>query len=88
MIQKTIKISNKLGLHARPAVMLVKTTGAFSSDIKIQKDDIEVDGKSIMGILMLAAGFGTELTISCDGSDEEEALSKVVEIFENGFGEK
>ena len=88
MIQKTITISNKLGLHARPAVMLAKTTGSFSCDIKIKKDDIEVDGKSIMGILMLAAGFGTDLTITCDGSDEEEALLKVVGIFENGFGEK
>ena len=88
MINKNVKITNKLGLHARPAVLLVKTTSVFDCDIKIKREDIEVEGKSIMGILMLAAGKGSVLSITCDGADENEAMKKIIELIESGFGEE
>jgi phosphocarrier protein len=88
MKEKNVKIVNKLGLHARPASLIVQTAMAFSSNINIIKDETKVDAKSIMGILMLAAACGTELTLQTDGPDEEQALEKMVEIFNNGFGEE
>ncbi len=87
MTSRRVRIKNRLGLHARPAVLFVRASGACSSDIKIQKDDIVVDGKSIMGILMLEAGIGTELIITCIGDDEETALQKLIDLVEDGFGE-
>ena len=88
MKEKNVKIVNKLGLHARPASLIVQTAMAFSSNIYIIKDEIKIDAKSIMGILMLAAACGTELKLQTEGSDEEQALEKMVEIFNNGFGEE
>ncbi|MFP4458808.1 MAG: HPr family phosphocarrier protein [Candidatus Zixiibacteriota bacterium] len=85
MVQKTVTIKNKTGLHARPAVMLVKATEKYNCDVKIQKNDIEVDAKSIMALLMLEACKGTKLTIKCDGPDESKALDKVVELVDSGF---
>ena len=88
MKEKNVKIVNKLGLHARPASLIVQTAMAFSSNINIIKDETKVDAKSIMGILMLAAACGTELKLQTEGPDEEQALEKMVEIFNNGFGEE
>ena len=88
MKEKNVKIVNKLGLHARPASLIVQTAMAFSSNIYIIKDEIKVDAKSIMGILMLAAACGTELVLRTEGLDEEQALEKMVEVFNNGFGEE
>ncbi|WP_372519068.1 HPr family phosphocarrier protein [Candidatus Ruminimicrobiellum ovillum] len=88
MKEKNVKIVNKLGLHARPASLIVQTAMAFSSNIYIIKDETKVDAKSIMGILMLAAACGTELILRTEGPDEEQALEKMVEIFNNGFGEE
>ena len=88
MKEKNVKIVNKLGLHARPASLIVQTAMAFSSNIYIIKDEIKVDAKSIMGILMLAAACGTELKLQTEGPDEEQALAKMVEVFNNGFGEE
>ena len=88
MKEKNVKIVNKLGLHARPASLIVQTAMAFSSNIYILKDEIKVDAKSIMGILMLAAACGTELKLQTEGPDEEQALEKMVEVFNNGFGEE
>lgn len=88
MKEKNVKIVNKLGLHARPASLIVQTAMAFSSNIYIIKDEIKVDAKSIMGILMLAAACGTELILRTEGPDEEQALEKMVEVFNNGFGEE
>ncbi|MBO7611352.1 MAG: HPr family phosphocarrier protein [Elusimicrobia bacterium] len=88
MKEQNVKIVNKLGLHARPASLIVQTAMAFSSNIYIIKDEIKVDAKSIMGILMLAAACGTELKLRTEGTDEEQALEKMVEIFNNGFGEE
>ena len=88
MKEQSVKIVNKLGLHARPASLIVQTAMGFSSNIYIIKDEIKVDAKSIMGILMLAAACGTELTLRTEGPDEEQALEKMVEVFNNGFGEE
>ena len=88
MKEQNVKIVNKLGLHARPASLIVQTAMGFSSNIYIIKDEIKVDAKSIMGILMLAAACGTELTLRTEGPDEEQALEKMVEVFDNGFGEE
>ena len=88
MKEKNVKIVNKLGLHARPASLIVQTAMAFSSNIYIIKEEIKVDAKSIMGILMLAAACGTELKLQTEGPDEEQALEKMVEVFNNGFGEE
>lgn len=87
MIKKTVKIKNKLGLHARPASLFVQTTSKFKSSIKVLKDEHEVDGKSIMGLMMLAAGFGTELQIIIDGIDENEMISAIENLIERKFDE-
>lgn len=87
MVEKKITVSNKTGLHARPAALLVQTASKFSSDVLIVKGDIEVNAKSIMGIMALGAGQGTELTIRINGADEDQALAAILELFHNNFGE-
>jgi phosphocarrier protein HPr len=82
MITKTVTIPNKLGLHARPASLFVKTAAQFESDIKIEKDGVEVNGKSIMGVMMLAAEQGSEITIRADGPDEKEAMKALMDLIE------
>lgn len=85
MIEKEYVISNRLGLHARPASLFVKTTSRFTSSVKIVKDDREIDGKSIMGLLMLAAGPGTTLKIKADGPDESLVLAALDDLFNRRF---
>lgn len=85
MIEKVYTVSNRLGLHARPASMFVKTTSRFTSHVKIVRDDQEIDGKSIMGILMLAAGPGTELKIVAEGSDEKDVITALDDLFHRRF---
>lgn len=87
MIEKSFEIINDLGFHARAAVQFVKTASKFKSDIKVKKDNLVVCGKSIMGVLMLAASKGTTVTLIVDGTDEEDALKELGELLENGFGE-
>jgi len=82
-----MKIVNRLGLHARAAAQLVKTANLFTSEILIEKDEETVNAKSIMGILMLAAVCGSEITVNVDGDDAESAMQAVGELVENGFGE-
>lgn len=84
---KECRIKNKLGFHARAAVKFVQLASKFKSDVKVVKDDIEVNGKSIMGVLMLAASKGTKIKIIVDGEDEKEAIKSLAELIENGFGE-
>jgi len=86
-LSKTFTIKNRLGLHARAAAVLVKTTSRFLSDIKIIKDGVEADGKSILGILSFAASKGTNITVLTDGEDADIALSTIEELIESGFGE-
>lgn len=85
---KSFTIRNRLGLHARAAALVVKTANRFSSEITIEKDGVEVNAKSIMGILMLAASKGTRITLRAEGKDEAEAIEGVGRLFENKFGEE
>lgn len=87
MISRDIEIKNKLGLHARAAAKLVHTAARFKSDIKIRKGDEEVDGKSILGILLLAAGRGSVVTIRADGEDERDALDAIEKLIDAKFDE-
>jgi phosphocarrier protein HPr len=82
MITREAKIVNSLGLHARPASLFVKTAAKFESDITVEKDGVEVNGKSIMGVMMLAAEQGSSITIKADGSDEEEAIKALLQLVE------
>jgi phosphocarrier protein len=86
MVSK-ITVQNKLGLHARPSSLLIKTAQNFRSEFKIVKEDMEVNGKSIMGVMMLAAECGSELELIADGADEEFMLDELVKLFESKFGE-
>ena len=88
MIQEQIVIINKHGLHARPAAQFVKIAGKFSADIKVVKDGLEVNGKSIMGIMMLAAEPGSEILLMIDGDDEQDALNALKELINNKFYEE
>jgi phosphocarrier protein len=81
-------IKNKLGLHARAAVKFVNTANRFSSDVRIEKDGNEIDGKSILGILTLAATQGSEISLKIDGEDEGAAFKALEELIHNRFGEK
>jgi phosphocarrier protein HPr len=87
VIEHDIEIKNKLGLHARAAAKLVHTAARFRSDIKIRKGDEEVDGKSILGILLLAAGRGTTITIKANGEDEAEAVAAIEKLIDAKFDE-
>ena len=87
MLEKNFIIINRLGLHARAAAQLVQTANRFSSEVLVSKDDIEVNGKSIMGILLLAAPKGTEISLKVSGEDETEAMAALSELIEDGFGE-
>ena len=87
MLEQEFSIVNKLGLHARASALLVKTAIRFSSDIKIIREDVEVNGKSIMGIMMLAAAKGSIIRLKVRGDDEAEAMSTLGELIKNGFGE-
>lgn len=85
---QTFTIRNRLGLHARAAALLVKTANHFVSEIIIEKDGLEVNGKSIMGILMLAASKGSKITLKTEGRDSAQAMRTLGELFENKFGEE
>lgn len=88
MEMETFTIKNRLGLHARAAALLVKTANRFVSEVTIEKDGLEVNGKSIMGILMLAASKGTRITLKVDGKDSAQALQTLGRLIENRFGEE
>jgi len=87
-MKKELLIENRLGLHARAAAQIVKAASAYASRITLIKDDLEVDGKSIMGIMMLAAAKGTNILVRVDGQDEESALAGLEKLFKDKFGEK
>lgn len=88
MLQKDFLIINKLGLHARASALFVKTSSRYSSDVKLARDDVEVNGKSIMGIMMLAASKGSSVRLTVDGADESEAFQVIGELIATGFGEE
>ena len=87
MLQKTTTIINKLGLHARAAAKFVTQASLFESDINLQRNNQNVNGKSIMGVMMLAAAKGSEIELIIDGIDENQAMQSLLELIENRFGE-
>lgn len=88
MAERTVTIVNKNGLHARPAAEIVKTATRFASDIVIARDELEVNGKSIMGVLMLAAECGASITLRATGPDEGAAVDAIATLITTKFGEK
>ena len=84
---KKFVVNNKLGLHARPAAIFVEAANKFESEIYVKKGDRKINGKSIMGLMMLAAGCGTKLIIEIEGKDAQLAMKRIEEIFENNFYE-
>ena len=88
MIEETLLIQNKHGLHARPAAHLVKIAGKYKSEIKIFKDGLEVNAKSIMGVMMLAAEPGSEVLLQINGADEQNAFNEIKELFDKKFYEE
>lgn len=88
MIRKKVTIVNEAGLHARPAAALVKTASKFDAEFHIHMYGYRVNGKSILGVMTLAAEQGTELELELDGEDEEKALEAITELITNGFDEK
>lgn len=88
MVEREVEIVNRLGLHARAAAKLVHAAGGFQSRVTVIRDGEEVDGKSILGILLMAAGQGSRITLRCEGGDEEEALRAVAALIADRFGEE
>jgi len=88
MAKKDFTILNKLGIHARPAAQFVKTANRYKADVFVEKDGEEVDGKSIMGLMMLAAGHGSVITISADGADADTALEALGDLILRKFEEE
>jgi phosphocarrier protein HPr len=87
MLERTVTIRNRNGLHARPAAEIVKTAAKFKSDITLIRDDLEVNGKSIMGVMMLAAEYGSQLLLRVEGPDEAAAIDALATLIESKFGE-
>jgi phosphocarrier protein len=87
MLKRAIKVSNKLGLHARASAKLTQTASKFQSGVWITRDGRRVNAKSIMGVMMLAAGIGSQVEIETEGPDEAEAISAIEALFHDKFGE-
>ncbi|MBX9856856.1 MAG: HPr family phosphocarrier protein [Gemmatimonadaceae bacterium] len=87
MAERSVQIVNKHGLHARPAAEMVKAASRFKADITISRDDLEVNGKSIMGVMMLAAEYGATITLKASGPDADDALDALSALVASRFGE-
>lgn len=88
MTTKKLIVQNRAGIHARPSSLIVQTASKFQSNITIEKDTLSVNAKSIMGIMTMAAGYKTELIVSADGPDEDEALAALEQLFDSKFEEE
>ncbi len=88
MIEREFTVKNRLGLHARPAALFVQATSRFRSGVKVRRGDQEVDGKSIMGLMMLAAEEGAKVSITANGPDETDVIAALEKLFTNRFDEK
>jgi phosphocarrier protein len=88
MVERTVQILNKNGLHARPAAEIVKLAAKYKSEITISRDGTEVNGKSIMGVMMLAAECGASIVLRAQGEDAEQALDAIATLIANKFGER
>ena len=87
MLERSVQIANRNGLHARPAAEIVKTAAKYAAEITIARDDVEVNGKSIMGVMMLAAEFGSTVQVRANGPDADAALDALCTLIESRFGE-
>lgn len=87
MIKSSITISNRLGLHARASAKLTKLAGSFRSEVFMTRNERRVNAKSIMGVMMLAAGYGSEVEVETSGSDEQEAMTALLALISDKFGE-
>jgi phosphocarrier protein len=88
MIEQMVTIKNRAGIHARPAALIVQSANKFKSNIYIEKDGDRINGKSIMGIITLGAGYNTNLKLIADGEDEQEAIQTLVRLFDSKFEEE
>jgi phosphocarrier protein HPr len=88
MVVREVTVTNKAGLHTRPASMIVRAAARFKSDFYIKKDGYEINGKSIIGVMTLAAEQGAILTLTFEGNDEQQAADEIARIFADGFGEE
>ncbi|MBQ2480878.1 MAG: HPr family phosphocarrier protein [Treponema sp.] len=88
MIEKILTVRNRAGIHARPAALIAQTANKFSSEISLEKDNSTVNAKSIMGVITMAAGYNTTLTLKADGPDEWEASDAIFNLFESKFEEE
>ena len=88
MVERTVQIVNSNGLHARPAAGIVKAAARYTSTVTLSRDDLEVNGKSIMGVMMLAAEFGSVLTVRAEGPDAQDAVEALASLIANKFGER
>lgn len=88
MIEKILTVKNRAGIHARPAALIAQTANKFSCEITLEKDSNIVNAKSIMGVITMAAGYNTVLTLKADGADEKEAVEAINQLFESKFEEE
>ncbi len=88
MIEKILTVKNRAGIHARPAAIIAQTANKFKSEVILEKDDCEVNAKSIMGVITMAAGYNTTITMKVEGPDESECASTIWELFESKFEEE
>ena len=88
MVEREVAIVNRLGLHARPAAQLVQKASKFESEIKLKRQNLEVNAKSIMGVMMLAAEMGSKILIIAEGTDEREAVEALAQVVQGKFGEE
>ncbi len=87
MVEKILTVKNRAGIHARPAALIAQLANKFSCEINLSRDDTTVNAKSIMGVITMAAGYNTVLTLTTDGEDEKEAADAIVSLFESKFEE-
>ncbi len=87
MVEKLVKVVNRSGIHTRPAASIVKLASKFKSEIYLIRDKFAINGKSIIGVMTLAAEQGSEIRVRAEGPDEQEAVDEIVKLFESGFGE-
>ncbi|MBK5201227.1 MAG: HPr family phosphocarrier protein [Spirochaetaceae bacterium] len=87
MVSKELVVCNRAGIHARPAAMIVKVANKFKSDLFMIKEDMKINGKSIMGVITLGAGYKSKILISCEGEDEKDMADAIEKLFENRFEE-
>ncbi len=88
MLEKILTVKNRAGIHARPASLIAQTANKFSSEITLEKDAIEVNAKSIMGVITMAAGYNTTIVLKVKGEDEQEAIAAIERLFETKFEEE